>query len=160
MSYTPLFSLFISVIIFACTPDNPPEIAQNSPPNYLLGTFEDDYEIQYFITDSIFILLPNDVYHIEQWNLEKQYLIAQNDTSNSYDPGAWTRIDWVKLEEMEPFEWAFCLSIYKAESFQAAEAFTETNPETLQTGCNGFPFSRMKRITEVQSDRNSYSNQN
>lgn len=77
---------------------------------------------------------------------------------NAYDPGAWTRIDWINLENMEPFEWAFCLGIYNAGSAQAAEAFTETNPQTPRTGCNGFPFSRMKKITEAQSDKNNYSN--
>ncbi|MBO6535509.1 MAG: hypothetical protein JJ966_04760 [Balneolaceae bacterium] len=147
---------FLNVV--NCGIDKSQEIVQNTPPEYLTGTFEDDYEIQYLVNDSLFILLPADVYHIKKWNLKDQYIIAQNDSMNAYDPGAWTRIDWINLENMEPFEWAFCLGIYNAGSAQAAEAFTETNPQTPRTGCNGFPFSRMKKITEAQSDKNNYSN--
>ncbi len=125
-------------------------------PTYLIGDFEDDYEIKYSISDSTFILLPDDVYHIKRWDLENNFLIALNDSANEYDPGLWTRIDWIELEDMEPFEWAFCLSVYNAPSAIEAENSANIDPSTPRTGCNGFPFSRMKRVQNIDSVTNSY----
>jgi hypothetical protein len=132
------------------------EVNTSNAPALLAGYFEDDYEIRYSITDSTFILLPDDIYHIEKWNIDKQYLIAQNDSSNSYDPGLWSRIDWIHLSEMDPYTWAFCLSVYNAESAIKAEESAEINAESPKTGCNGYPFSRMKPIEMPNSTMNSY----
>ena len=125
-------------------------------PSYLIGDFEDDYEIQYSINDSTFILQPDAIYHIDKWELEQQYLIAQNDSSNEYDTGLWSRIDWIQLADMEPYSWAFCLSVYNASTADEAELSAKVNPETPRTGCNGFPFSRMARIDSIHITTDSY----
>lgn len=136
--------------------DNTVKIEDPVIPHQLIGFFEDDYQIQYSVSDSTFILLPNSIYHIKSWNIDEQYLIAFNDSSNSYDPGLWTRIDWIELNDMEPFSWAFCISVFNAETFQQAELGGQTNSDTPMTGCNGFPFSRMKRIETINSENSSY----
>lgn len=115
-------------------------------PDILDGTFVDDYDISYSISAEQWTQHPHATYHIKKWNEEELYLIAQNDTNNLGDPGLWTRIDWMELEGMEPYAWAFCISAYDAPTAEAAvhvEIADRTNP---RTGCNGFPFSRMKRI--------------
>jgi cation:H+ antiporter len=114
-------------------------------PSILSGTFEDDYGIRYTITDSTWVQHPAATYHVDRWHPDEQFLIARNDSENSYDPGLWTRIDWVELEGMSPYGWAFCLSTFDAVSADAAESVTIADPESPQTGCNGFPYSRMKR---------------
>lgn len=149
-----MFSIFFS--LNCSNKKNTPNLSEPSPPDYVLGTFEDDYGIQYLVSDSLFILLPNDNYHIKKWALDQQFLIAQNDSANSYDPGKWTRIDWIQLENMSPFEWAFCLSVFNAETALDAENFATVNPETPRTGCNDFPFSRMQRIAEPDTRPRSY----
>lgn len=120
-------------------------LVTNGPPDKITGTFEDDYGIAYSIMPDRWVQHPNATYVITRWNVEEQYLIAQNGPGNPSDAGLWTRIDWSELEDMEPYEWAFCLSAYDAPSADAAEQTGLADREHPRTGCNGFPFSRMKR---------------
>ncbi|HTE45598.1 MAG TPA: hypothetical protein VK636_10170, partial [Gemmatimonadaceae bacterium] len=83
-------------------------------------------------------------YHIVRSVLSGQYLIAHNDSANRGAPGRWTRIDWVKLDGMPPYTWGFCFSAYDARSAATAESVSIARPATPKTGCNGFPYTRMK----------------
>ncbi len=112
----------------------------------VLGTFVDDYGIQYQITSSEWVQMPGTIFHVRKWDPENMYLIAQNDSDNPGDGGLWTRIDWVLLPDMPDYTWAYCLTAYDAQSAEAAEA-TQANRDQPRSGCNGFPFSRMKRIS-------------
>ena len=124
----------------------PRSIAETHPfPDLIRGSFVDDYQVPHVITDSTWLLGSRDRYHIVLSNDSAQYLIAQNDSGNSADRGKWTRIDWMVLP-MPPYEWAFCLIEYKAEGRAQAEANTSADREHPRSGCNGFPFSRMRRI--------------
>jgi hypothetical protein len=115
------------------------------PPALVLGRFTDDYDNQYDITATDWIQLPHGRFHVVKWNPDEQYLIAQNDSSNSNAPGKWTRIDWMEFPGMEPFTWGFCLSAYDAGTRREAEASAIAQRSTPRTGCNSYPFSRMKR---------------
>ena len=116
-----------------------------APPPGLLGEFEDDYGITYSITLERWMQHPDATYLIMKWNTEERYLIAQNGSGNLSDAGLWTRIDWMELEGMEAYLWAFCLSKYDALTAEDAEQVDIADRENPRTGCNGFPFSRMKR---------------
>ncbi len=120
--------------------------AREEPPAHLLGEWEDDYGNRFTITSVGWLLHSSSRYDVLRWSTGDQYLIARNAAANPSDPGLWTRIDWVELEGMEPLRWAFCLSAYNAETAEAAEAVTIADRSALRTGCNGFPFSRMKPI--------------
>ena len=115
-------------------------------PDLLLGTFMDDYGIGYRITDSSWALGSRDRYDIEAWHDSAQFLVARNGSNNTSHPGQWTRIDWVRLEGMPPFEWAFCLIVYSGETAAAAQANNTADHANPRNGCNGFPFSRMRRV--------------
>ena len=117
---------------------------QNPTPSLLVGNFEDDYGIQYTISEKLWHQKPDAKYHIVAWHPKAQYLIAQNDTANTSGAGLWTRIDWVELSGMPPYKWAFCLSAYKAATREEAEAANVANRDTPKSGCNGYPFSRMR----------------
>lgn len=118
-----------------------------SPPVFLVGNFQDDYEVSYSISDSLFEMEDHTKLHILRWNLEEQYFVGQNDSLNPYDPLLYTRIDWMEFEDMAPFEWGFCMSAYNSISLDSAIAVTTANRKTPKTGCGGYPFSRMKRTT-------------
>jgi hypothetical protein len=114
----------------------------------VIGTFEDDYGGSHAVSATIWIQGASTRYHITRWAPEQQYLIAHNDASNKSDGGKWTRIDWLPLAGMPPYEWAFCFSTYDAPTAAAAESTRVAKRETPRSGCNAFPFSRMKRVAK------------
>ncbi len=135
----------------ACSGGSHDGTGSSSAPTGLLGGFHDDYGIQYAITPSRWHQKPSRVYHIVHWDSAGQSLIARNDDSNPSDGGKWTRIDWTQLDGMSPYTWAYCLTVYAAESRDEAEAAEPAQRATPRTGCNGFPFSRMRRTASPPS---------
>ena len=117
-------------------------LARSAP----LGEFIDDYGEQYQITPREWRQRPHGLLLVARWELAGSHLIALNDSSNQYDPGTWSRIDWIKLDGMPPWEWAYCLSAYDAPTADSAEATRIAHPDTPRTGCNGHPFTRLKRL--------------
>jgi hypothetical protein len=101
----------------------------------------------YNISDTLWFQLPSAKYHIIRWNTKEQYVIARNGTGNPGDGGLYTRIDYMPFKNMEPFLWGFCLSNFNAQSDSLAE-FSPTRTDRLnpRKGCNGYPFSRMKKV--------------
>jgi hypothetical protein len=137
--------IVLLVAVFAMSgcvqrPQPQPKAAVATAPAELLGEFQDDYGSGFRISATEWLHLPRSRYHIVSWDTTRKFLIARNDEANSSAPGLWTRIDWVALEGMAPYTWAFCMSAYEAPSRQAAEATTIARPETPRTGCNGFPY--------------------
>jgi heat shock protein HslJ len=132
-------------------PPAPPPIAAGTSDSLVLGEFEDDYGNRFTITPTLWHQLPGARYDIKSWHADQQYLIAQNDAANPGDPGLWSRIDWLELSGMPPYTWGFCLSAYRAPSAAAAESTHAARRDTPRTGCNGHPFSRMKRVVPGDS---------
>lgn len=118
-----------------------------APPQMVVGDFVDDYDIAYRISASEWQQLPKTKYNIVRWNPDAQYLVARNDAANGTDAGLWTRIDWIVLPGMPPYEWAFCLSAYNAATEGDAERTTIARRDDPRKGCNGYPFSRMRRAS-------------
>jgi hypothetical protein len=93
----------------------------------------------------LWLQLPRTRFHIIRWNLSKQYLIAKNDVHNPGDGGQYTRIDFMQFTDMEPWKWGYCLTAYNAKTDAEAEATAAADREHPKKGCNGYPFSRMKK---------------
>jgi hypothetical protein len=108
------------------------------------GRFIDDYNGSHEVTDSIWHQGRGAVYRIVKWDSAARYVIAQNGAANPSDPLKWTRIDWIYLDGMPPYTWAFCFSAFNAPTADSAEATRVARPDTPRTGCNGFPYSRLK----------------
>lgn len=121
-------------------------------PALLQGNFMDDYGIQFTISDSLWTQHPNVKYHIISWDTTAQYLLARNGENNPSDIGLFTRIDYMPLTGMEPFNWGFCLTVYKAKTIEEARSATSADRLNPKKGCNGYPFSRMKRVEVIQYD--------
>lgn len=115
-----------------------------TPEPLVVGEFTDDYGSHYTITASEWRHGSRNRYHILKWNAAGQYLIARNDSSNAGEAGLFTRIDWLVLPGMEPWEWAYCYSAYQAPSAAAAERVASANRLTPRTGCQGHWFTRMR----------------
>lgn len=128
------------LLLFAgCHPDAAPVAAQS-----IFGSFEDDYGSRYVVSDSEWVHEGYARYLIHEFDVEEQYLIARNHDDNPTGAGLWSRIDWMQLEGMPPYQWAFCLTAFEAASQQEARSTPPANRATPRTGCGGHPFSRMK----------------
>lgn len=136
------FSIVLSILfpLFAFGQNPKPKA-----PDFALGTFTDDYGISYSINDTLWIQNPKIKYHIIKWNPEKQYLVAKNDQGNKTDANKYTRIDYITFSGMEPYLWGFCLTAYDAETDVIAEQTAAADRQNPKKGCNGYPFSRMKK---------------
>jgi len=49
------------------------------------------------------------------------------------------------FENMVPYTWGFCLTAYDAINKEAAENIATTDRKNPRQGCNGYPFSRMRK---------------
>jgi hypothetical protein len=103
------------------------------------GSFVDDYDSRHTITDTSWTHHPATRYRIARWDSAGRFLIARNGDST------WSRIDWMTLEGMAPWQWAFCIATWDAPSADSAARVTIARPGAPRTGCNGFPFTRMRR---------------
>jgi hypothetical protein len=136
----------VALLLLAGCAASMPRAAVPLPPPMLLGDFVDDYGIGHHIDAHAWLQRPATRYEIVAWHPEGQYLVARNAAGNRSDAGRWTRIDWVALPHMPPYAWAFCLSAWDAATQADAERADIAHRDTPKTGCNGYPFSRMKRV--------------
>ncbi len=141
-----IISALTSLCMVSTSCTTAPKPKEDFLPTFLTGSFEDDYGVRYHIDQEVFHLLPDDEYHVLSVHRTEGYIILQNDSLNSFAPGLFTRIDYQQLENMELYEWAFCFSSYAAASVEEATTQVNTRKTDLMTGCDGFPFSRMKRL--------------
>ena len=125
--------------------------ARDSVPSLLKGSFVDDYDIHYTVNDSLFFMHPRAKYHIIKWNTKEQYFIAKNDTINPSEKGLYSRVDYMYFENMAPWSWGFCLTVYDAKTDAQAETQAVADRKNPRKGCNGFPFSRMKAAKAVDN---------
>lgn len=108
------------------------------------GEFTDDYGNTFAISATRLDQQPHGRFHLVEWHADSQYVIARNDAANRSDPGAWTRIDWMPLDGMSPYTWAFCFTAWKATTREAAQSTPAADRSNPRRGCNGYPFSRMR----------------
>ncbi len=144
-----LLVLLLLFPVFALAQNNKPKA-----PDFTQGSFTDDYKITYTINDTLWIQHPNTKYHIIKWNPEKQYLVARNDIGNKSERNKYTRIDYMTFTGMEPYLWGFCLTAYDAETDKIAEETAAADRQNPKKGCNGYPFSRMKKIELTSQTKN------
>lgn len=114
-------------------------------PVWIKGSFTDDYNIKYAITDSLWTQKPGTKYWIVNHNAAEQYLLVRNDVGNSSEAGLFSRIDYMPFQNMAPFTWGFCLTTYDAKTPEEARTKAKADRSNPRKGCNGFPFSRMKQ---------------
>lgn len=113
-------------------------------PRDLVGTWHDDYGSTHAVSDSLWVQHGNARYEIVRWDSAGQFAIARNASTNRDDGGTFTRIDWLKLEGMPPWTWAFCLTTWNAPTADSALAHAPARRDTPRTGCGGFPFTRLR----------------
>lgn len=109
-----------------------------------MGVWVDDYAGGPTISRARWEQGTGTTYRPIAWYTGDQYLIAQNDSANTTAPGRYTRIDWMPLTDSPPYRWAYCLSAFDAPTVDSAAAVQIADRSRPRTGCNGFPFTRLK----------------
>ena len=121
-----------------------PTALAGQAPRALLGTWADDYRSRHQVSDSLWSHDGANRYEILRWDSAGQYAIARNAASNPADAGRFTRIDWMRLDGMAPYVWAFCLTTWNAPTADSAARVLPARRDTPHTGCGGFPFTRLR----------------
>lgn len=145
---TRILAVAIGVCVSSCATQKPAG-SQDGIPVLVAGEFVDDYDMRYTIDERVWLQQPRSRFEVIEWHPGEQFLIARNGRENPSEPGLYSRIDWMELEGHAPYEWAFCYTTYDARSAGDALTATPPNRSTPRTGCNGYPFSRMRRAVTI-----------
>ena len=109
----------------------------------IAGTYSDDWQTTHTITDSSWTMsaqgMSDSVFHIVAYDNDADFLVAQNDGNNEYNPDKWSRFDWTEREG----NLYYCQIAFDAETQQEAEANTSAARNDLEAGCGGFPWSKL-----------------
>lgn len=133
-------------ILSSCLPGEKNKKSLSSIPIEILGNFTDDYNITYTISNKLWVQHPGIKYHLISYDTDGQFFLARNDADNPNDKDLYTRIDITHFENMLPWNWGFCLTVYNAKTLEEAASAATADRKNPKKGCGGFPFSRMKRL--------------
>lgn len=111
--------------------------AANSAPT-ITGTYSDGFYTQEIAATTWTV--GTSIFHLSQVDNTLSFAIAQNDCANAYNPGAWSRFDWTY--DAAHSLW-YCQTAYAAESAEQALQTPAANTQNLDTGCSGFPWSKL-----------------
>ena len=106
---------------------------------YLIGSWEDNYGGLMDISNTEISSIYGSSYAIQEYSNEDMWIVAQNDSDNSYNPDLWSKFEWTEVEG----EIYYCQSAYDAADAETAqEAMADTSD--LSSGCGGFGWSTIR----------------
>lgn len=132
-------------------------------PIALVGSYQDTFGGTTTITPRLW-QSGSFLFHLLEFSNYDSWAVAQNDCSNAYFPGMYSRFDWVTLASGEgggagagasgtagaagagpeaSSETYFCQTGYDLDSVEAARDLEAADRADLVEGCNGFPWSRL-----------------
>ena len=109
------------------------------------GSWIDDWGSFHDITDSQW-LIDDSLFHIESIDVSSEFLVAQNDAANKWNPEKWSRFDWTFNDDGDLF---YCQIAFSANSQQEAQAANTADRTDLTTGCSGFGWSKLEERLEI-----------
>ena len=111
----------------------------------LIGKYTDSWGGSHIISNTVWFD-GYSLYNITQFDNENDFIIAQNDKKNGYNPEKWSRFDYTEKEG----KLYYCQTAFNAESEEAAlntPAADKTDPAT--TGCGGTnPWTELVEVVE------------
>ena len=114
-------------------------------PLAIAGSWDDAWGTEITVGQDVFVSSTSNgpsIVHITFYDNEQGFLVGQNKGAGSWNPGLWTRIDWVK--DTEDNYW-YCTTHYDQQSEMEAMGEHADHDHSLYatTGCGGFSFSQM-----------------
>ena len=129
------------------------QVVRGDPPSFMVGHFVDDYGIRYSITPDSWTQGREARYSVVAWDQAARQVLVRSSVATAAGSDLWTRIDWVELDGPDgEYPWAFCYGAYDQGGREAAQSAPASERRSPRTGCNGFPFSRMKRTDNSAAD--------
>jgi hypothetical protein len=115
----------------------------------IVGSYEDAWGTKHEVTaetwsQSMEGSTPSLFQFLELSN-EEQYVLAQNDAANKYNPGEFSRFDWFEGGDGKLY---FCQVTYDADSLDAAREIDAPDHDDLEAGCGGFPWSALTKQSQ------------
>lgn len=104
----------------------------------IIGSYTDDWNYDHDITQTEWTM-DTSVFHISQYENDDDFLVAQNDAANQYNPDLWSRFDWT----LDGTDLYYCQIAFDAATEAAALADTSADRADLATGCAGFEWSKL-----------------
>lgn len=111
-------------------------------PLALRGDWTDNWGSAHVIREWTWTMDGVGVFNVSDYDNAERVLIAQNDPANEYNPGKWSRFDWVEVEDT----FYMCQTAFAADTeadARAAAAADATDPTTGGCGEGSFPWSSL-----------------
>ncbi|RME27384.1 MAG: hypothetical protein D6806_04725 [Deltaproteobacteria bacterium] len=109
----------------------------------IAGTYTDDWQTTHTVTETTWTMhaegMSDSVFHIVAYDNDADYLVAQNDSNNEYNPDKWSRFDWTEKDGAL----YYCQAAFDADTQEAATANTSADRNDLESGCGGFSWSKL-----------------
>ncbi|MCX4242482.1 hypothetical protein [Paraliomyxa miuraensis] len=77
------------------------------------------------------------LYHIDAFDDEARWVVARGDAANEFFPDLYSRFDWTWANNVLHY----CTAVFDAATPEDAIAGAASNPDDLEMGCGGFPWS-------------------
>ena len=115
-------------------------------PLEIVGEYEDNWGGAQVITEDTWF--SGDMsFEISQYNNELKIVIAQNATSNQYNPDKWSKFQW----SMDPHNNLFyCQVAFEEETEDAAISVPPAIANDLETGCGGFSWTMIRESLSIK----------
>lgn len=106
----------------------------------IIGNYVDNYDTSHTITETTWSDSWDNSFAITQYDNDANWLIAQNASTNSYNPDLWSTFQWTNNEAGTLF---YCQSVFDAATEEDAKANASADGSDLDTGCAGFAWSTL-----------------
>lgn len=109
----------------------------------IAGEYSDNYGGEQIIGSSIWnqgAMMGK--FNISSWDNNSNFLVAQNDSSNGFNPDKYSRFDWT----FDGTDIYFCQTVYDKETAQDAIDATPANSTDLDAGCSGFSWNKLIHV--------------
>ena len=113
---------------------------EESDPLEIIGSYSDNWGGAHTINEATWSDGYGGIYHISQFDNDVDWLVAQNDVGNAYNPELWSKFEWTTDNDGGLF---YCQSAYDAASEEDAMAAT-ADANDLAAGCGGFGWSELR----------------
>ncbi len=105
----------------------------------IIGSYTDNYTSDHEVSQTTWVTMGS-TFHISQYSNADDYLVAENDASNAYNPSQWSRFDWTTDGAGDLF---YCQIVYDAADEDTALAASDADRGDLSSGCNSFAWSQL-----------------